>query len=377
MRVVERAWFAVVVGAALLLSSRVTGAVLWRAFRMDRTAALWAAGACAAALFAAFFVTRRRLAAQVPAEPGLGPLRFLLWLIHGESLSLGAALYRLGPLRRNVAILPSVLCAVFVAAAPLALSGVALESDRTTFVGLAALAVLTGLVASFGVLWLDYRRSAWRTAVLALVAVALHVGTAAALLWPDALAQSLARQASRRETAGDAGDPLPLLDRAVLLNPRSPGIRHRRALVLMERGRLGGAVADLTAAIAADPFDARALDNRGHAKLGLGDEAGALADFDAAIRVDPTHANGWYNRGVVRKARGEADAAIADFTEALRLDPGKAEAFFHRGAAHELQRRAERAMADYERALQTARPDWPHRQAAEESLRSLRAKASH
>lgn len=56
---------------------------------------------------------------------------------------------------------------------------------------------------------------------------------------------------------------------------------------LISRGQLDEALAELDAAIAANPADAEALTLRGKVRWRKGDTGGAMTDYTAASKLDP------------------------------------------------------------------------------------------
>jgi tetratricopeptide (TPR) repeat protein len=80
-------------------------------------------------------------------------------------------------------------------------------------------------------------------------------------------------------------------------------------------------------ALALDPDRYTALANRGMVKLRLGRLDEALADYSAAIAADKRQANPWYGRALVHFRKGDKAAADADRKTALTLDPRVREAF--------------------------------------------------
>ena len=71
-------------------------------------------------------------------------------------------------------------------------------------------------------------------------------------------------------------------------------------------------------AIRLHPDDANAYNNRGLAKLGMGEHSAAIMDFDAAIRLTPDDANAYYSRGHAWKVLHRSQQAKEDFKAALR-----------------------------------------------------------
>ncbi|HSM19569.1 MAG TPA: tetratricopeptide repeat protein, partial [Hyphomicrobiales bacterium] len=78
---------------------------------------------------------------------------------------------------------------------------------------------------------------------------------------------------------------------------------------------------DYDQAIANNPSDAEAHNNRGlaHARSGNLDEA--LADYDRAIEIDPDYAEAYNNRGLAHYRKGALGPALDDLTRAETLLP--------------------------------------------------------
>lgn len=66
-------------------------------------------------------------------------------------------------------------------------------------------------------------------------------------------------------------------------------------------------------------------------KLQLGEYDKALADYSAAIAADPSSAFALYNRGITHDRVGDFAAAVKDFSAALKLAPGNADFHHNRG----------------------------------------------
>ena len=86
-------------------------------------------------------------------------------------------------------------------------------------------------------------------------------------------------------------------------------------------------VEELTAAIAAEPANARRYYDRSLAYKDQDDAARALADLDKAIELDPTSTDALNQRGWMHFKRGDIAAALRDVNEALRLDPADSDAY--------------------------------------------------
>ena len=97
---------------------------------------------------------------------------------------------------------------------------------------------------------------------------------------------------------------------------------------------------------------AEAYNNRGAAKVALGQQEDAIADYNKAIRLKPDLAGIYYNRGQEKGKLGQCAEAIADYDEAIRLKPDYAEAYSNRGLVNFGLERYDDAIADYDEAIQ-------------------------
>jgi tetratricopeptide (TPR) repeat protein len=119
-------------------------------------------------------------------------------------------------------------------------------------------------------------------------------------------------------------------------------------------GDFDTAIGKFTEAIAKNPQDSVAYNDRGLAYKGKKDFEHAIADFTEASRLRSDWL-AYYNRGVSYGEKGDPDRAIADFTKALKLNPKepnvRADCFLGRGRAYFNKEKADSAMADLNAAI--------------------------
>ena len=151
--------------------------------------------------------------------------------------------------------------------------------------------------------------------------------------------------------AGAAEAALADYGEALALDPSNALAYNQRGLALESFERYDDALADYTQAVALDPGNATTLANRANALLVLDRADEALSGFNAALEhaEDALIYNG---RGLARQALGQYDEAVADYTQAITLDADFAEAYFNRGLLYHDQLGNRRgAMTDYNRAI--------------------------
>lgn len=137
-------------------------------------------------------------------------------------------------------------------------------------------------------------------------------------------------------------------------NPRSNDAFNAHLIlqqILLEKGDLPGALAEVDQAVAIRPNNGIVRGTRGKLKEAKGDLDGALADLDKAISLEPRYSIAYDYRGVVRSKKGDFDGAINDFTKALELNVRQPSFIVHRGDTKRAKGDFDGALADYNMAL--------------------------
>jgi len=110
-------------------------------------------------------------------------------------------------------------------------------------------------------------------------------------------------------------------------------------------------------ALAIDPANYLAYNNRGNHHEMLGDVQAAMADYDAAIAVNPEYAISYSNRGNLRQKAGDLAGALADQDKAIALQKKPmAKAYNNRANVHQLLGNRPQALSDYATAVRL-KPD--------------------
>lgn len=105
---------------------------------------------------------------------------------------------------------------------------------------------------------------------------------------------------------------------------RRVAVRLARADRLAAARRFPEALAEIDAAVAADPASAVPHYNAGVLLAALGESERAIGAFRAAVERDPADADGWNNLGFLLGGRGETAEAESSLRRALELAPGAA-----------------------------------------------------
>ena len=159
------------------------------------------------------------------------------------------------------------------------------------------------------------------------------------------------RRGSRYHDAGAYTEAVAEYTQAIALDPKNAAAYNNRGIAYVDWGKYAEAVADFTQAIALDPKNAAAYNNRGAAYDDLGKYAEAIADYDQAIALDPKYAVAYNNRGYAYANLGKYAEAIADYDQAIALDPKYAGAYNNRGIAYRNLGKYAEAIADYTQAI--------------------------
>lgn len=94
-----------------------------------------------------------------------------------------------------------------------------------------------------------------------------------------------------------------------------------------------------------------AYNNRGIARLALGDLLGAIEDYNRSININANNIQPYINRGSAYLTLGKLQEALVDFERVVKLDPNSAQSYFNRGLVKQKQQRFQEALADFDIAL--------------------------
>ena len=135
----------------------------------------------------------------------------------------------------------------------------------------------------------------------------------------------------------------------------APEVRSERhfdlAVEAWGQGDTSRAMAELDAALALQPDDARSWSLRGELVWAGGDRGGASECYRKAIALAPDYAYPRLRLGWTEQDAGNLQAAHAEFTRAIELDLEYTDAYFARGWVRAQTGRALEALDDYDRAL--------------------------
>jgi Flp pilus assembly protein TadD len=123
-------------------------------------------------------------------------------------------------------------------------------------------------------------------------------------------------------------DALPSLDKAVTLAPENGSFRNNRGVARMELGQYKLAEEDFALADRSQNPDDRlsATVNMGRLRQREGNFAAAEQEFSTAIARDPKSYAAFIGRAVARESAGKLEGAAEDYLNAVKLEPTSAEA---------------------------------------------------
>ena len=138
---------------------------------------------------------------------------------------------------------------------------------------------------------------------------------------------------------------------AIAADPKWAVPYAKRGDLYDDKGDQQRAIADLTDALRLDPNYGWAYAIRGYILDQQGKHDDAIADYTQAIRIDPKDAGTIANRGWTKRKKGDLDGAFVDFNEAIRTDPKFVRAYYNRGLAWNDRQDYDRAIADFNEAI--------------------------
>jgi len=146
---------------------------------------------------------------------------------------------------------------------------------------------------------------------------------------------------------------------ALLAACASPGLTaFSDGVRLYREGYYASARDAFDTAVREDPRNATAINNRGVARVRLGDLDGAVMDYTSAMQLAPTDAEIPFNRGNAYAAAGNLPAAINDYTTAVTLRPTYTQAYFNRGTVRAAAGDVSGALTDWQWAVDVERDPW-------------------
>jgi len=179
--------------------------------------------------------------------------------------------------------------------------------------------------------------------------------------WLDSVALDRVAETGYRFAANngdkDRFEALAPYDSAIALNPDDAVAHNNRGRALFELKQFDAAMASFERAIALKPDYAEAYNNRANVLQQKKRFGEALANYERAIALKPDLAAVYMNRGNVLQNLGRLDEALASYERAIALKPDYARAHNNRANVLKQLRRLDEALTSYERAI-ALEPDY-------------------
>jgi arylsulfatase A-like enzyme/Tfp pilus assembly protein PilF len=160
-----------------------------------------------------------------------------------------------------------------------------------------------------------------------------------------------------RGRAGDPGQALIDLDRAIELNPALAEAYIDRGKLHRQHARNSLALADFSQAVTLAPQNPQAWYNRAMTRWGSGSGKGVVEDLTTAIKLAPQYVEARVARGTYYDGTGQIESAARDLQAALDLAPNHAAAHGQLGQLLIKQRQPAAALGHYREAL-SLKADW-------------------
>ena len=134
------------------------------------------------------------------------------------------------------------------------------------------------------------------------------------------------------ENLGRSEEALACFDRALVIDPRFPGVWFNKGVVMQSRGRHEEALACYDRALAVNSQYSEAWSNKGISLESLGRLEDALACFDRALALNPQLPQAWFCKGTALIILRRPEEAPPCFDRAIALNPQYAAAWSSKGA---------------------------------------------
>jgi tetratricopeptide (TPR) repeat protein len=137
----------------------------------------------------------------------------------------------------------------------------------------------------------------------------------------DEIASLIGARGAAHQLLGDNRRAMQDYNAAIRRRPNDAYVYFNRGLILLDTGRLDGAVVDFTRAHEIEPKDPWALAHRGLAHAWKKDEAHATKDFQAVRSIDPSNPVMLRGEAILRINAADTRGAVDRLTASMVRDP--------------------------------------------------------
>ncbi len=151
---------------------------------------------------------------------------------------------------------------------------------------------------------------------------------------------------------GRVGDAVAQLEEAIRTAPTFAPAHYNLGTALVEQGKRAEAIEHYRRAVEIKPSYPEAHNNLGGVLLSLGNLEEAAIQFRLTLQFDSQNADAHFNLGSLLQAQGKLDAAIAQYQQALAIGPDDAATRSNLGRALAAQGSRREAVAQYDQSLE-------------------------
>ena len=150
--------------------------------------------------------------------------------------------------------------------------------------------------------------------------------------------------------AGRDSEAVPVLGRAVQLQPRSAEAAYQLAIVLQRVDRVPEAIDLLRKVVLSEPTNAAALTNLGMALAQMHKATEGVAFLKKAVTIDPADSTAHQDLAAAYIQINQIDDAVVELKAAIKLSPDSPQLHYDLGTAYKLQDNATDAIPELETA---------------------------
>ncbi len=121
---------------------------------------------------------------------------------------------------------------------------------------------------------------------------------------------------------GQLAEAVTAYNQALAVDPENPEAWNNKGLILAVAGNYKEALKCHLKAVDLDPDNVDAVSNVGMIHTKLGNFNDALAWYDRALEMDPGHETTWNNKGNLLSKTGQYEGALKCYDRALEINPG-------------------------------------------------------
>ncbi|MFZ2473372.1 MAG: toll/interleukin-1 receptor domain-containing protein [Methanothrix sp.] len=151
---------------------------------------------------------------------------------------------------------------------------------------------------------------------------------------------------------GEYDEVITAAEKAIALDPQNVIAWNNKAIALDRLERYDESLKASEKAIALNPNYASAWNTKGNALKDQGKNDEAILAYDKAIKLDPKYAFAWNNKGNALHNQGKYDEAIRAYNRAIEIDPQQAAIWANKGNSLEGMSKHDEALQAHNKSIQ-------------------------